>query len=125
MLSIADALDSMTTDSMYRRAMIRERAIQQLIDGSFKQFDPELALDLNRMLEDRPEMLQDGILNPWLQQLQRDNSNSFWFANPATDELEIHQGDQLFYKELVSHVHDAVVFTDSVGTIGQWDRMME
>ena len=125
MLSIADALDSMTTDSVYRRAMSRERAIQQLIDGSFKQFDPELALDFNRMLEDRPEMLQGAILNRWLQQLQRDNSNSFWFANPATDELEIHQGDQLFYKELVSHVHDAVVFTDSVGTIGQWDRMME
>ena len=125
MLSIADAFDSMTTDSVYRRAMSRERAIQQLIDGSFKQFDPELALDLNRMLEDRPEMLQDGILNPWLQQLRRDNSNSFWFANPATDELETHQGDQLFYKELVSHVHDAVVFTDSVGTIGKWNRMME
>ena len=63
MLSIADAFDSMTTDSVYRRAMSRERAIQQLIDGSYKQFDPELALDFNRMLEDRPEMLQGAILN--------------------------------------------------------------
>ena len=34
-------------------------------------------------------------------------------------ELEIHQGDQLFYKELVSHVRDAVGFTDSVRTTGQ------
>ena len=125
MLSIADAFDSMTTDSVYRRAMSRERAIQQLIDGSFKQFDPELALDFNHMLEDRPEMLQGAILNRWLQHLQRDNSNSFWFANPINDELETQQGDQLFYKELVFHLHDAVVFTDSVGTIGQWNRMME
>jgi len=125
MLSIADAFDSMTTDSVYRRAMSRERAIQQLIDGSFKQFDPELALDFNRMLEDRPEMLQGAILNRWLQQLQRDNSNSFWFANPSSDDFEKQQGDQLFYRELVSHLHDAVVFTDSVGTIGLWNRMME
>jgi len=125
MLSIADAFDSMTTDSVYRRAMSRERAIQQLIDGSFKQFDPELALDFNHMLEDRPEMLQGAILNRWLQQLQRDNSNSFWFANPASDNFETRKGDNLFYKELVSHLHDAVVFTDSVGTIGQWNQMME
>ncbi|MGB0760362.1 MAG: diguanylate cyclase [Rubripirellula sp.] len=126
MLSIADAFDSMTTDSVYRRAMSRERAIQQLIDGSFKQFDPELAHDFNLMLEDRPEMLQGAILNRWLQQLQRDNSNSFWFANTVSDqEFDARKGDTLFYKELVSHLHDAVVFTNSVGTIGQWNRMME
>ncbi len=126
MLSIADAFDSMTTDSVYRRAMSRERAIQQLIDGSFKQFDPELAHDFNHMLEDRPEMLQGAILNRWLQQLQRDNSNSFWFANTVSDQdFDARKGDTLFYKELVSHLHDAVVFTNSVGTIGQWNRMME
>ena len=126
MLCIADAFDSMTTDSVYRRAMSRERAIQQLIDGSFKQFDPELAHDFNLMLEDRPEMLQGAILNRWLQQLQRDNSNSFWFANTVSDqEFDARKGDTLFYKELVSHLHDAVVFTNSVGTIGQWNRMME
>ena len=126
MLSIADAFDSMTTDSVYRRAMSRERAIQQLIDGSFKQFDPELAHDFNHMLEERPEMLQGAILNRWLQQLQRDNSNSFWFANPVSDhDIDPRKGDNLFYKEVVSHLHDAVVFTNSVGTIGQWNRMME
>ena len=125
MLSIADAFDSMTTDSVYRRAMSRERAIQQLIDGSCKQFDPELALDFNHMLEDRPEMLQGAILNRWLQQLQKDSSNSLWFANPLAHHLETAHGHDLFYKELVSHLHDAVVFTDSVGTIGQWNIMME
>ena len=125
MLSIADAFDSMTTDSVYRRAMSRERAIQQLIDGSCKQFDPELALDFNHMLEDRPEMLQGAILNRWLQQLQKESSNALWFANPAAHDVETSQYGNLFYKELMSHLHDAVVFTDSVGTIGQWNIMME
>lgn len=119
MLSIADAFDSMTTDSVYRRAMSRELAIQQLIDGSYKQFDPELALDFNRMLEDRPEMLQGAILNRWLQKLQQDNSNCFWFANTMNHDADTQQGSNLFYKELVSRLNDAVVFTDSVGTIGQ------
>ena len=40
-------------------------------------------------------------------------------------ELEIHQGDQLFYKELVCHVRDVVGFTDRVRTIGQWNQIME
>ena len=74
MLAIADAFDAMTTDTVYRPAMSRERAIQELIDGSCTQFDPELAIDFNRMLEQRPEMLQGVIVNRWLQQLQSRSS---------------------------------------------------
>ncbi len=42
MLAIADAFDAMTTDSVYRPAMSRERAIQELIEGSGTQFDPNV-----------------------------------------------------------------------------------
>jgi hypothetical protein len=78
MLAIADAFDAMTTDSVYRRAMSRERAIQELIDGSCTQFDPELAIDFNRMLEERPEMYQRVTVDRWLQRLHVDDVQRLW-----------------------------------------------
>ena len=82
MIAIADAFDAMTIDSVYRPAMSRERAIQELIDGSCTQFDPELAIDFNRMLEQRPEMLQGVIVDRWLQQLQTYPGDSLWTSAP-------------------------------------------
>lgn len=128
MLAIADAFDAMTTDSVYRSAMSRERAIQELIDRSCTQFDPELAVDFNRMLEQRPEMLQGTIVDRWLQKLNMDSSNTFW-SSPVQNETEpcrpIRNDNNRFHQELVGRLNDAVVFTDSEGTIGEWNRSME
>ena len=71
MLSIAGAFDAMTTDQVYRPALSRERAIQELIRGSGTQFDPELALDFAKLLEQRPEILQGAVVDRWLQQLKQ------------------------------------------------------
>ena len=127
MLAIADAFDAMTTDSVYRRAMSRERAIQELIDGSCTQFDPDLAVDFNRMLEERPEMLQGTIVDRWLQKLNTDSSNAFW-SSTVQSESESGQpvcNDKRFHQELVGRLNDAVVFTDGEGTIGEWNHAME
>ncbi|MGI9472436.1 MAG: diguanylate cyclase [Rubripirellula sp.] len=127
MLAIADAFDAMTTDSVYRRAMSRERAIQELVDGSCTQFDPELAIDFNRMLEDRPEMLQGAIVDRWLLQLENGTSNEFWAASDESEPLtwDSLRSDNVFYRELVERLNDAIVFTDAEGTIGEWNTAME
>ena len=127
MLAIANAFDAMTTDSVYRKALSRERAIQELIDGSCTQFDPELSLDFNRMLEDRPEMLQGAIVDRWLLQLDSDNSNGFWTNSAHTDHqnCQTRSCENLFYRELVDQLNDAVVFTDAEGTIEEWNSAME
>ncbi|CAN0406809.1 unnamed protein product, partial [Hapterophycus canaliculatus] len=74
MLSIAGAFDAMTTDQVYRGALSRERALQELFRGSDTQFDPELTRDFVTMLEKRPEMLHECVVNRWLQQLQASSS---------------------------------------------------
>ena len=43
MLAIVDAFDSMTTDHVYRRAMSRERALNELFYCAGTQFDPHVA----------------------------------------------------------------------------------
>jgi HD-GYP domain-containing protein (c-di-GMP phosphodiesterase class II) len=41
-LAIADAFDAMTSDRPYRRAMSREKAVEELRASAGSQFDPEL-----------------------------------------------------------------------------------
>lgn len=126
MLAIADAFDAMTTDSVYRRALSRERAIGELISGSCTQFDPDLAVDFNRMLEERPEMLHTVVVNRWLEQLRPSSGDSLWSSTGSPERST--KGDQRegpFYAQLVSNMKDAVVFTDTEGTIRKWNPVME
>ncbi len=125
MLAIADAFDAMTTDSVYRAATSRERAIQELLDGSCTQFDPELALEFNRMLEDKPEILHGTVVDRWLNQLQSSNADSRWSAPTFANQLtSSDNGNDLFYQHLVRHLKDGVIFTDTEGTIMQWNHRM-
>ena len=125
MLAITDAFDAMTTDSVYRSAMSRERAIQELIDGSCTQFDPDLAVDFSRMLEDRPEILQGAVLDRWLNQLKSSPGSDLWEASTVAGQRSTTANvTELFYQHLVGSINDGVIFTDSEGTIVQWnDRM--
>ena len=126
MLAIANAFDAMTTDSVYRRAMSRERAVQQLMEGSGTQFDPELTIDFSRMLEERPEMLQGVVVNRWLQQLRPDAGENLWTGSaPLTNvENETTRRETLFHQQLLGSIKDGVVFTDGEGTVTQWNAVM-
>ncbi|WP_442507289.1 diguanylate cyclase domain-containing protein [Novipirellula sp. SH528] len=128
MLAIADAFDAMTTDHVYRSALSRERAIQELAKGSDTQFDPELVIDFSNMLEDRPELLQGVVLDRWLNQLQSDSELSIWNSGSGHKQagFAIRSGqDELFLDSLVGKLKDGVVFTDSEGTITRWNDTMQ
>ncbi len=127
MLAIANAFDAMTTDSVYRGAMSRERAIGELNEGSGSQFDPELVADFSRMLEQRPEMLQGVIVDRWLQELQPSGVDSLWDSpgGPrSTSSPETVRRESLFFQQLIDNMDDGVVFTDTEGTITQWNGVM-
>lgn len=127
MLAIADAFDAMTTDSVYRSAMSRERAIGELIQGSGTQFDPELAVDFSRMLEEQPEILHGIVVQRWLSQLRAKSDDRLWSASSwagAAPATAVASETELFYQQLFAMNNDGVIFTDAEGTIHQWnDRM--
>ncbi len=132
MLSIADAFDAMTTDHVYRPAMSRERAIQELSKGATTQFDPELVVDFSRMLEDRPELLGGVVIDRWLNQLKVGSEVSLWSSilgqtSPAGAHLKSSlatRSDDVYLSKLLGKLKDGVVFTDSEGTITKWNDAM-
>ncbi len=127
MLAIVNAFDAMTTDSVYRSALSRERAVGELNEGRGTQFDPELVADFSRMLDQRPEMLHSVIVDRWLQQLQPSPGGSLWNSPRGLgfqQSSEIVRRESLFYQELIDNMKDAVVFTDNEGTVTQWNDVM-
>ena len=128
MLSIVDAFDSMTTDTVYRPALSRDRAIEELINNSHTQFDPELVLDFGRMLEERPEILQGCVVNRWLKGLHENASEAMWTGPPTTSAPQAKRTvrrETLYYHQLLENMKDGVVFTDAEGVITQWNHGMQ
>jgi len=50
-LAVADAFEAMTSNRPYRRAMSREKAVEELLAGSGTQFDPEVIKAFMRVLQ--------------------------------------------------------------------------
>ncbi|WDQ19195.1 sensor domain-containing diguanylate cyclase/phosphohydrolase [Rhodopirellula sp. P2] len=138
MMSIAGAFDAMTTDQVYRSALSRERALQELFRGSGTQFDPELTRDFATMLERRPELLHSSVVDRWLQKL---NANSPHFLGQSTaSEQTVAQekpavqpeskwqgetsGAMPFYQALGDQVRDGVAFTDCEGQVTYWNETL-
>ncbi len=127
-LSIANAFDSMTTEHVYRRALSRERAIKQLLDGGGTQFDPELASDYSHLVGQSPEALQASVIHRWLQQLRPEAASEFWSTTSGDDATQATQGqpsNRLYYQQLLSQMHDGVAFTDNQATILDWNTALE
>ena len=129
MLLIANAFDAMTTDHVYRQALSRERALRELLQASGTQFDPRLVVDFVQMLEERPEMLQGGVVDRWLRQLESNSQTSFWNgggesqAQAAPDTSA--RGELRFFQRLMVNLQDGVVFTNAEGTVTHWSDAME
>lgn len=51
-LSVADSFDAMTTDRPYRKALSLEAAVNELLDNSGTQFDPEIVQAFVQVLEE-------------------------------------------------------------------------
>ena len=124
MLAIVDAFDSMTSDQVYRRAMSRERALNELFTHAGTQFDPELVKRFNE--------LQIGAeaagIEPdhWLRSLDPQSPSRPWarMTNLAPGELPPPVG-LLFQQKLLDNMHDAVIFVDAHMQILQWNRGAE
>lgn len=152
MLSVAGAFDAMTTDQVYRGAMSRERALQELFRGSNTQFDPELTRDFATMLEKRPEMLHGCVVDRWLQQLQNTSGGllgkpigsphaGITIGGESTSSQPLASifdnnnsksrrsekdasAESPYFETLGSHLRDGVAFTDREGEILYWNDSM-
>jgi len=123
MLSIVDAFDSMTTDQVYRPALSRERALNELFGCAGTQFDADLVKLFGQQTDN--EQLDERVTRRWLRELDPELANSLWhlqlLQGPANELVP----ETLFQHKLLENMHDAVVFVDSSLHIVLWNRGAE
>ena len=62
-ITLADSYDAMTTNRVYRTKLSKDKAIQELIDGSGKQYDPKLTKIFIKEVLKRPQEAEKVEVN--------------------------------------------------------------
>ena len=125
MIAIVEAFDAMTTDHVYRRAMSHERAMAELFDCAETQFDPDLVKKFSEFGAGDCKRLQEEVAKRWLHSLDAEVVNSCWQLNCVPSPARSSDTATLFQEKLLENMYDAVVFIDSGGQVGLWNRGAE
>ena len=127
LVAIMDAYDSMTTDSVYRRAMSRERAAAELFEFADRQFDPDLVKHFYHLLAADQLQLSPEVARRWLQRLDTDTATMWWSMEQpaASNSGESALTHNKFHDQLFESMHDGVVFVDNNLRIMLWNRALE
>jgi diguanylate cyclase (GGDEF)-like protein/PAS domain S-box-containing protein len=125
MLKIADAFDSMITMQVFRPAISRERAIEELYANSGTQFDPELVKNFVELVSrPRPELEQHAAQR-WLGQF---TSLQPYFAASSPIQFGGENDSvvsSLFHNRLLDTLTEATIYLDNRGKILLWNRAAE
>ena len=126
MLAVVDAFDSMTTEQVFRKALSRDRAVDELFQYAGTQFDPDTVHDFANMIgQPRPE-LEAQVAKSWLYQFAPHSTPGFGESACPTSCSAIQQVvDTVFHHRLLETLPDAAVYLDAEGQILCWNRAAE
>ncbi len=123
MLAIVDAYDSMTTEQVFRRALSRERAMEELCTNSGTQFDSRLVQEFAELVaEPRPDV-ESAIAGRWLGQLRGDETPGF--GEPPGQSAAPARLDVMYHERLLETLKQATVYLDLEGKVLVWNRAAE
>lgn len=126
MLAIVDAFDSMTTPQVFRVALDRKKAIEELCSSTNRRFDPELVQDFIAFLSQPSKDLEHEVATRWLCQLSPQEIPGFGQASrPTACGAVQNLVDTIFHDKLLDAISDAVIYLDSAGQILSWNRAAE
>lgn len=126
MLSIADAYDSMTSEQVFRRAMSRESAFEELFSEAGHQFNAELVADFFELMKQARPELDSVTASRWVQQFVPEQvagfvSNRMTVSSGAESSLV----EGVFQPKLLNSMSEAVVFLDGQQNVLVWNRAAE
>ncbi len=128
MISIVDAFDSMTTEQVYRRALVRDHALLELSKQSGTQFNPELVSRFAVSLSDSSTEHAERLRSRWLAGLGTAKT-----AVPSqfqrVETLNLNAAQQTltdtFRLQMLDTMHVGIAFFDLEATVLEWNSTAE
>lgn len=129
MLRIADAYDSMTSSQVFRRAISRELALEELCRFAGTQFDPVLVREFAILVSQPREGVEQEIANRWLGKVTEDVAHGFQLASlnssvkpsSADHSAETSSLNTRYHQKLLDSLDDAVIYLDHSRLIISWN----
>jgi diguanylate cyclase (GGDEF)-like protein/PAS domain S-box-containing protein len=136
LINIIDAYDSMTMQQVYREPLSREAALAEIFRQSGMQFDPKLVRSFaDVILNPNAEVLEIASKR-WLKSLDVHVQRPFFdldkVAGPTSSRPSeragsafVHNLNDTFYRHMMDHVQDGVIFIDSEFRVLDWNATAE
>ncbi len=136
LINIIDAYDSMTMQQVYRDAMSRESALAEIFRQSGTQFDPRLVRSFADVVLNPKSLIVEQATQRWLKNLEICDHHPFFEigndALPSTSSLSertssalVHRLNDTFYRHMMDHVQNGVIFVDSEFRVLDWNTTAE
>jgi diguanylate cyclase (GGDEF)-like protein/PAS domain S-box-containing protein len=130
LVNIVDAYDSMTSKQVYRESLSREAALAELLRMAGTQFDPKLVRSFAEIVITHDRALQARVAERWISELEKqDLSRFFDFDDHHPSSLFgssiIHSLNDSFYRHMMDHIDNGVIFIDSEYRVLDWNRSAE
>ena len=127
-LSIADAFDAMTSAQTYRQALSTQEALDDLKRMSGSQFDPKLVDSFIEVVSNVNDELRRQVQLRW-QDSGLSSSMVHLFQHHASADCDgsvaIHSLNQVFHRQMMDHMNDAVIFVDTELQLLEWNQAAE
>jgi diguanylate cyclase (GGDEF)-like protein/PAS domain S-box-containing protein len=130
LVNIIDAYDSMTAKQVYREALTREMALAELIRLGGTQFDPKLVRSFTEMMLSNDRALQARVAERWINRIEPHDFARFFDSDRETrnDRLGsslVHALNESFYRHMMDHIQNGVIFVDSEYRVLDWNLAVE
>ena len=136
LINIIDAYDSMTTQQVYREAMSREAALAEIFRQSGKQFDPRLVRSFADIVLSPKSDTLERASERWLKEIEVSEHRTFFELDHAdlrnasgqserAGSVLIHKLNDTFYRHMMDHVQDGVIFVDLEFRVLDWNATAE
>ena len=135
-VNIIDAYDSMTMQQVYRDPMSREAALAEIFRQSGLQFDPKLVRSFADVVLNPKSEVMERASARWLKELDSTEQRPFFdldrldcqnVSRPIerTGSALVHKLNDTFYRHMMDHVQDGVIFIDSEFRVLDWNATAE
>lgn len=125
MIAIADAYDAMTTDRIYRKAVLPEIAIDELRRNAGTQFDPILVEHFSQVLASYDPTQAGVAAQRWLTSLTPDQSNKLWQLGMPKQDYKPQRPEDMFHMGLLDALPDGILYINSQAVIMRWNATIE
>ena len=135
-INIIDAYDSMTMQQVYRDPLSREAALAEIFRQSGLQFDPKLVRSFaDVVLNPNPDVMEIASKR-WLKSLDVNEQRPFFELDRVDCQTASRPSDRIgsalvnklndtFYRHMMDHVQDGVIFIDSEFRVLDWNATAE